>query len=83
MDAGNYTVDAVFYGNNNYFPSDNTTNFTVFKAASIIDVSANNVSGGERSTVDIHVDPEVATQNVNVTVYDSEGNLFFQKASTM
>ena len=75
LDAGNYTVDAVFYGNNNYFPSDNTTNFTVFKAASIIDVSANNVSGGERSTVDIHVDPEVATQNVNVTVYDSEGNL--------
>ncbi|WP_295617798.1 Ig-like domain repeat protein [uncultured Methanobrevibacter sp.] len=75
LDAGNYTVDALFYGNNNYFPSDNTTNFTVFKAVSIIDVSANNVSGGERSIVDIHVDPKVATQNVNVTVTDANGNV--------
>ena len=44
------------------------------QAASIINVSADNVSGGEKAEVEIHVDPEVATQTINVTVTDNEGN---------
>ena len=78
LDAGEYEIEAVFHGNNNYFPSQNTTNFTVYKAASIINVSAENVSGGVNPIVNIHVDPEVATQNINVTVYDEAGNIVAQ-----
>ena len=74
LDAGEYHVEAIFHENNNYYSSNNATNFTVFKAASIINVSADNVSGGEKAEVEIHVDPEVATQTINVTVTDNEGN---------
>ncbi len=78
LDAGEYEIEAIFHGNNNYFPSQNTANFTVYKAASIINVSAENVSGGVNPVVDIHVEPEVATQNINVTVYDEAGNIVAQ-----
>ncbi|ADC46813.1 adhesin-like protein [Methanobrevibacter ruminantium M1] len=78
LDAGVYDIEAIFHGNNNYYPSQNTTNFTVFKAASIINITADNVSGGVRETVDIHIDPEVATQNINLTVYDAQGNIVDQ-----
>ena len=75
LDAGEYNIEAIFHGNNNYYPSQNTTNFTVYKAASIINVTADNVTGGEKATANIHIGPEVATQNVNVTVYDAAGNI--------
>ena len=75
LDAGEYHVEAIFHENNNYYSSNNATNFTVFKAASIINVSADNVSGGEKAEILIHVDPEVATQTVNVTVTDSNNNI--------
>ena len=75
LDAGEYTIQAVFHGNNNYFPSENTTNFTVYKAASIINVSADNVTGGEHAVADIHIDPEVATQTVDVVVRNEAGNI--------
>ncbi|WP_297979945.1 Ig-like domain repeat protein [uncultured Methanobrevibacter sp.] len=74
LDSNEYNVYAVFRGNNNYYPCENETNFTVFKAASIIDVNVEDVVGGQRATADIHVSPEIATQTVRLIIYDEEGN---------
>ena len=70
LNAGNYTIIAYYNGSNNYNASNATMNFTVYKAASVINVTATNVTTEEGSFITIHVEPEISTGEVTVIVYN-------------
>ena len=74
--AGNYTVNLTYNGNENYKPSENTSNAEVVALDTV--VSAGNVSGkpGETVTVDISVVDENGNfvRDGNVTVVLPDGS---------
>ena len=77
LDAGDYNITAYFSGTQNYESSVGYKNLTVYKAASIINVTGQNVTSLEDSIINVHVTPEVATSLINVTVTGSNGYEIF------
>ena len=70
LTAGNYTVIAVYSGNNNYNPSNATDAFVVGKTAkenATMDIDVSPVTEGQNVTVNVEL-PEDATGTVNAFV---------------
>ena len=70
LTAGNYTVIAVYSGNNNYNPSNATAAFVVGKTAkenATMDIDVSPVTEGQNVTVNVEL-PEDATGTVNAFV---------------
>ena len=70
LTAGNYTVIAVYSGNNNYNPSNATATFVVGKTAkenATMDIDVSPVTEGQNVTVNVEL-PEDATGTVNAFV---------------
>ena len=74
LTAGNYTVIAVYSGNNNYNPSNATAAFVVGKTAkenATMDIDVSPVTEGQNVTVNVEL-PEDATGTVTATVGSKE-----------
>ncbi|MDD6257391.1 MAG: beta strand repeat-containing protein [Methanobrevibacter boviskoreani] len=67
LDAGNYTVDVRYNGDNNYYPSVNSTGFSVSKVDSTVNITVKNITRGQDLIIDVTV-PSDATGNVTVVV---------------
>ncbi|WP_288194132.1 Ig-like domain repeat protein [uncultured Methanobrevibacter sp.] len=67
LDAGNYTVDVGYNGDNNYYPSVNSTGFSVSKVDSTVNITVKNITRGQDLIIDVTV-PSDATGNVTVVV---------------
>ena len=66
LNASDYTVSVKFNGNSEWATSSNSTNFTVHKIDSVIDIDVDNIKYGENATVIVTLPP---TATGNITVY--------------
>ena len=69
LPASNYTIEATFNGNENYTVVSNSTNFTVFKATPIVNVTVEDIYYGDAEHIIIKVNTE---GNVTVKVNGAE-----------
>ena len=67
--ASNYTIEATFNGNENYTSASNSTNFTVFKATPLVNLTVENIYYGDAEHIIIKVNAE---GNVTVKVNGEE-----------
>ncbi|MDL2270670.1 Ig-like domain repeat protein, partial [Methanobrevibacter sp. OttesenSCG-928-I08] len=69
LDANNYTVYAKYYGNNNFNPTTNSSNFTVNKSNTNLNIVLNIQEGNVIVIVTTH---HAATGNVTIDINGSE-----------
>ena len=67
FNAGNYSIDADYYGNNNYDESHTNSNVFIAQKQSYLDVSFNDIVYGEELIFDITTDT-LATGDVSVII---------------
>ena len=68
LNAGNYDIVAVYNGNANYNSSNNTHSFKVNKALPTVNVTAFNITSDDIYAINIHVEPEVSTNEVALII---------------
>ena len=74
LDSGSYNVTVIYLGDDKYLEGSNTTSFTVSKVPSIVSVTAENITLGEKAIIEVHVYKD-ATGNVTVHVDNKDYNV--------
>ncbi|MBO7719687.1 MAG: carboxypeptidase regulatory-like domain-containing protein, partial [Methanosphaera sp.] len=82
LNAGEYEVTAFYDESLNYTSSLTTHKFTVFKANPVINVTATD-TGDEIFEISVHVEPEVATNTVIITIVNQTGAVVLDQSYTL
>ena len=75
LSSGTYDVEAVYLGDDQYLPSNNTFTIKVSKVPSSVNISVENITVGDKAVIDITV-PEDVCGNVTVTVNGKNHTVF-------
>ena len=68
LNAGDYTVDVSYGGDNNYKPHNGTGSFSVDKSTPSVSVEGINIDYGESETITVNVTGKNITGNVTITI---------------
>ena len=68
LNAGDYTVDVSYSGDNNYKPHKETGSFSVDKSTPSVSVEGTNIDYGESETITVNVTGKNITGNVTITI---------------
>ncbi|MBE6487853.1 MAG: hypothetical protein E7Z86_04000, partial [Methanosphaera stadtmanae] len=82
LNAGEYEVTAFYNESLNYTSNTTVHRFTVNKANPVIDLQAVD-TGDEIYRIDVHVEPEVSTSTVRISVVNQTGGVFLDQSYTL
>ena len=82
LNAGEYEVTAFYNESLNYTSNTTVHRFTVNKANSVIDLQAVD-TGDEIYRIDVHIEPEVSTSTVRISVVNQTGGVFLDQSYTL
>ena len=68
LNAGDYTVDVSYGGDNNYKPHNGTGSFSVDKSTPSVSVEGTNIDYGESETITVNVTGKNITGNVTIII---------------
>lgn len=68
LNAGDYTVDVSYSGDNNYNPQKGTGSFSVDKSTPSVSVEGTNIDYGESETITVNVTGKNITGNVTIII---------------
>lgn len=68
LDAGSYEVNAIFEGDNNYYPNKNSTNFNVEKSNPSLRIDVNDIIEGEDAIIYVTLNDAYGSLDGNVKV---------------
>ena len=74
LPAGNYTVEVTYNGDENYAVNTNSANFTVFKATSMLNITAEDIYYGEEANITVTV-PDGVTGNITIKINGTDKNI--------
>uniref|UniRef100_UPI003868E6C8 Ig-like domain repeat protein n=1 Tax=Methanobrevibacter sp. TaxID=66852 RepID=UPI003868E6C8 len=74
LPAGNYTVEATYNGDENYTVNTNSTNFTVYKAKPVLNITVEDIYYGEEANITVTV-PDGVTGNITIKINGTDKNI--------
>jgi len=74
LPAGNYTVEVIYNGDENYTVNTNSANFTVYKAKPMLNITVEDIYYGEEANITVTV-PEGVTGNITIKINGTDKNI--------